>query len=283
MKNALTIDVEDWHHNIIADYTTWSDYEDRVVYSTTKVLKLLKKHKVTATFFVMGYVADQHPELIAQIAQEGHEIECHGYYHQFVYHLTPEQFLSDITRTRDAIEAFSGRRPIGYRAPYFSITRQSWWALEKLAQLGFRYDSSIFPVHNHRYGIPDTPRFAYCIKTDYGKLTEFPISTIKLGLNVPAGGGVYFRFLPYAFIKRMIAHINNEGQPAILYVHPWEMDPDQPILSGLHPLFKARRYLNLHQTEKKWDHLLTDFSFAPISQIFQKKLFGDTNDNPDCI
>jgi polysaccharide deacetylase family protein (PEP-CTERM system associated) len=275
MKNAISIDVEDWHHNIIADYSTWSQFEDRVVHSTDIVLRLLRETGVRATFFTMGYVADHHPELIARIADEGHEVECHGYYHQFVYHLTPEQFRDDVCRTRDAIEAITGRRPVGYRAPYFSITRESWWALDVLAELGFRYDSSIFPVHNHRYGVPDAPRHPYHIQTEKeASLTELPSSTLHWGINWPMAGGVYFRALPYPFIKRAVRRINDQGQSALLYVHPWEFDPEQPIAPGMHPLFRARRYLNLDKTERKWRGLLTDFEFGPVGEVFQREING---------
>jgi polysaccharide deacetylase family protein (PEP-CTERM system associated) len=276
MKNAISIDLEDWHHNIVADYTTWPDYEDRVVCSSAIVLKLLRDAGVKATFFTMGYVAEHHPDLIAQIHAEGHEIECHGYYHQFVYHLTPDEFRADLCRTRQAIESITGRRPMGYRAPYFSITKESWWALDVLAELGFRYDSSVFPVHNHRYGVPDAPRFAYQAETNRkGKLLELPSSTVHWGINWPVGGGVYFRFLPYPLIKKAVQQINREGNPALLYVHPWEMDPKQPVLKGLNPLFKARRYLNLDKTESKWRALLADFDFAPISEVFHQEIHGE--------
>jgi polysaccharide deacetylase family protein (PEP-CTERM system associated) len=279
ITNALTIDVEDWHHNIVEDYNQWSDYEDRIVFSTNKVLNMLEEAGVTATFFIMGYIADHHPELVAQVHAAGHDIQCHGYYHRFVYHLTPEEFREDVCRTRQSLETITSVRPIGYRAPYFSITQKSWWALDILADLGFRYDSSIFPVHNHRYGIPDSPRFAYRIRTNNHKaLTELPSSTLKRGINWPVAGGIYFRFLPYLLMKKAVEQINSEGKPAILYVHPWEMDPDQPVLSGLNPLFKARRYLNLGKTENKWRSLLSDFKFAPMSEVFRREINGDFDD-----
>lgn len=278
LKNALTIDVEDWHHCMIMDYRTWHDYEDRVVHSTRIVLRLLRDANVKATFFTMGYVADNHPELVAQMAEEGHEVECHGYYHQFVYDLTPDEFREDVMRTTRAIESVTGRRPIGYRAPFFSITEKSWWALDILADLGFQYDTSIFPVHNHRYGVPDAPRHPYQLHLDSGRtLTELPISTLRLGINWPVGGGVYFRALPYAAIRQAVKQINRSGHSAMLYVHPWEMDPDQPVLDGLNPLFKARRYLNLDKTEAKWRSLVADFDFGPISEVFARELSGATH------
>lgn len=276
MKNVMTIDVEDWHHCMGLDPATWSAYEDRIVQSTSKVLDLLREADVRATFFTMGYVAEHHPELVARIADEGHEVECHGYHHEFVYNLSPDEFRDDLCRTRDAIERATGRRPLGYRAPYFSIVRdRSWWALDTLAELGFRYDSSIFPVYNHRYGVPDAPRFVHTIETNgFGSLAEIPSSTLKWRANWPVAGGVYFRFLPYPLIRRAVKRINDEGQPAILYVHPWEMDPEQPVLAGLNPLFRARRYLNLDKTEGKWRSLLRDFEFAPMGEVFQKEIHG---------
>lgn len=279
LKNALSVDVEDWHHNMVSDYRTWSSYEDRIVHSTVKVLDLLREVGVKATFFTMGYVAKHHPDLIAQIAEEGHEVESHGYYHQFVYDLTPAEFQEDLLRTREAIVAATGRCPAGYRAPFFSITKKSWWALDTLAELGFEYDSSIFPVHNHRYGVPDAPRFVHRINTrNGGTLTEIPTSTIKWWINLPVGGGFYFRFFPYRFIKRAITQINREGRPAMLYFHPWEMDPEQPVLQGLNPLFKARRYHNLDKTETKWRALFDDFKFASISEVFKQEIYGCNDD-----
>ena len=273
MKNALTIDIEDWHHNMVHESASWGAYEDRIVGSTERVLRLLDETGTRATFFVLGYVADHHPELVARIHAEGHEVSSHGYGHEFVYNLTPEQFRSDLERTNEAIQRATGERPLGYRAPFFSITKRSLWALDILYELGFRYDSSIYPVLNHRYGIPDAQRFPHSASTSGdGTLLELPLSTVRLGLNLPAGGGVYFRFLPYRLIKLAVKRVNREGQPAILYFHPWEMDPEQPVMDGLPVLFKARRYLNLDTAEDKWRSLLSDLRFAPIREVFCKRL-----------
>jgi len=275
VKNALTVDVEDWHHCMVDDYRTWSSYEDRIVHSTTKVLRLLRETGARATFFVLGYVAARHPELVAQIRDAGHEVASHGYHHQFVYHLTRDEFRADVERSIQVLQEVTGERPLGYRAPFFSITKRSWWAFDVLAEVGFRYDSSIYPVFNHRYGIPDAPRFAHRIEFDgKGGLLELPISTVRIGFNLPVGGGVYFRFLPYRLMRMFVKQINREEKPALLYFHPWEMDPDQPVLEGLPVLFKARRYLNLDRAENKWRSLLSDLEFAPVSEVFQREIWG---------
>jgi len=275
VRNALTIDIEDWYQCIVYDYTTWPSFEDRIVHSTRKVLKLLRETGTRATFFVLGYVAAHHPGLVAQICAEGHEIASHGYHHLFIYHQTPDEFRADLERSIRVIEEITGERPLGYRAPFFSITKQSWWAFDILGEMGFRYDSSIYPVLNHRYGIPNAPRFAHSIEVN-GKriLMELPISTVRLGLNWPVGGGVYFRFLPYPLMKMAVKRINREGKPALLYFHPWEIDPDQPVLEELSRLFKARRYLNLEKAESKWRSLLSGLEFGPLNEVFQRDIFG---------
>lgn len=273
MKNALTIDLEDWYQNIDHDYREWPNYEDRIVAGTARVLDLLRQTDTRATFFVLGYVADAHPSLLARIHDDGHEIASHGYHHEFVYRLTPQQFRSDLVRTTDAIVAATGQQPTGYRAPFFSITHRSWWAFTELAELGFRYDSSIFPVHNHRYGIPDSPRHPYTVSAHNGHtLAELPISTLRLGINWPVGGGVYFRILPLFIIRRAVRLLNRRGYPALLYFHPWEMDPGQPVMSGIHPLFKARRYLNLNKAEARWRALLEEFTFGTVEEVFQQEI-----------
>jgi polysaccharide deacetylase family protein (PEP-CTERM system associated) len=276
MRNALSIDVEDWHHCMVPDYKTWSSYEDRIVYSTTKVLGLLRETGTRATFFLLGYVAASHPELVSQIRAEGHEVASHGYHHEFIYNQTRDEFRADLDRSIQVLEEITGERPLGYRAPFFSIINRSWWAFEVLAEMGFQYDSSIYPVLNHRYGIPNAPRFAHRIEVNgHALLTELPISTLRLGLNLPVGGGVYFRFLPYPLIKMAVKRINRQGRPALLYFHPWEIDPDQPVLDDLPRLFKARRYLNLDKAEGRWRSLLSGFQFAPLREVFQREIEGE--------
>ncbi len=274
MKNALTVDVEDWYQCMVFDYRTWPSYEDRIVHSTTKVLDMLRDAGVRATFFVLGYVAETHPELVERIAADGHEVENHGQHHEFVYKLTPDEFRADLERSGRAIEQAIGRRPTGYRAPFFSITERNWWAFDVLAEMGFCYDSSVYPVHNHRYGVPGASRFSHRVQAqNQASLVELPTSTVRMGINWPVGGGVYFRAMPYALIKRAVGRVNREGRPAILYFHPWEIDPEQPVLEGLNPLFKARRYLNLDKAESKWRSLLRDFSFAPVGEVFRQEIY----------
>ncbi|MCO5188464.1 MAG: polysaccharide deacetylase family protein [Anaerolineae bacterium] len=276
MKHVISIDVEDWHQCMVPDYRTWPDYEDRIVYSTQKVLRLLQETNTKATFFVLGYVAEHHPELVAQIKEEGHEVASHGQHHEFVYNMTPDDFRADLERSTDALEAVTGEKPRGYRAPFFSIVKKNWWAFDILSEMGFDYDSSIYPVFNHRYGVPDAPREPHQIEAGGGHLTELPVATLPLGVNLPVGGGVYFRAMPYAAIKHAIGRLDRSGYSAVLYVHPWEMDPEQPVLQGLPRLFKARRYLNLDKTEAKWRSLLTDFSFGPAGEVFREQIWGET-------
>jgi polysaccharide deacetylase family protein (PEP-CTERM system associated) len=272
--NAFTIDVEDWHHCILHDPAQWCKYEDRIVYSTTKLLDIVEEKGVRATCFVLGYVAALHPELVEEIHERGHEVATHGCNHQFVYNQTPQGFRADLERSIRTIAEITGQRPLGYRAPFFSITSQSLWAYEVLADMGFEYDSSVYPVLNHRYGIPSAPRFAHRVQTNGDtSLLELPITTIRVwGINLPVGGGVYFRAVPYRIFRLAWRHVLREGQPAVFYVHPWEIDPDQPVMENIHPLFKARRYLNLHKAERKLRALLSDFKFAPVRDAFGHRL-----------
>ncbi|MDH4135615.1 MAG: DUF3473 domain-containing protein [Anaerolineae bacterium] len=274
ITNAFTVDVEDWHHCILHDPAQWCKYEDRIVYSTTKLLDVIEEKGVRATCFVLGYVAALHPELVEAIHDRGHEVATHGYNHQFIYNQTPQAFRADLERSIRIIAEIIGQRPLGYRAPFFSITNKSLWAYEVLTDMGFKYDSSVYPVLNHRYGLPSGHRFAHRVQTDGGaSLLELPIATVRiLGINVPVGGGVYFRALPYRIFRMAWRHALKEGQPLLFYMHPWESDPDQPVMDNIQPLFKARRYLNLHKTEKKLRALLSDFKFAPVRDVFSHRL-----------
>ena len=202
-----------------------------------------------------------------EIAELGHEIGTHGYGHELVYKLTPTQFASDLKRSIDWLEQTGGKPIKSYRAPYFSITAKSTWALDILADHGIRYDSSIFPINNYRYGIPDAPRYPHSIITQNGSLLEIPISTIRLfGRNFSLTGGFYLRFFPYCLIKRTIQLINREGNPAVVYLHPWEIDPDHPRLD-LPLRIKLTHYHNLVSTERKLRTLLQDFEFAPAINV----------------
>jgi polysaccharide deacetylase family protein (PEP-CTERM system associated) len=227
---------------------------------------LLASAGVKATFFVLGYVAEQFPGLIRTIADSGHEIGLHSYYHRKVTNLTPEQFRSDLTQGLAAVENASGKKIVGYRAPMFSINQSRFWALEILRDNGFLYDSSIFPIRNIYYGFPDAPRFPYN-PFEGDSFVEFPMSTVRfLGINWPIAGGFYMRLYPYQLFKRGLKSINSEGQPAIIYLHPWDIDPDQPRPN---PTLREQftHYYNLHSAEEKLANLLQDFQFAPLCNL----------------
>ena len=271
MLNILTVDVEEYFHPSEVQRSLgdkdWALLPSRVEAETDRVLELLARHSAVATFFVMGWVADRHPRLLRKIAAAGHEIGCHSYAHQLVYRLTPAEFRRDTLRAVAAIENAGGGTPRLYRAPSYSITRESFWALEILVECGFQFDSSIFPIVHDRYGIPGFSRGAQIIRTPSGNIVEVPVATAKLsnGAIVPVGGGAYLRLLPYRFTAAGIRRINREeGRPACIYFHPWEMDPGQPrIASGL--VSRLRTYTGIRGMEKKLARLLTEFRFSSIT------------------
>lgn len=271
MINALTIDLEDWYQGLTStsqQVHLWPGFEDRVVQSTDRLLGVLERAGVKATFFVLGYVADQFPSLVQRVAEAGHEIGLHGYHHCKVSRLTPDEFREEVIRGRDAVEGAGGQRVSGFRAPMFSIDRSALWALDVLRDLGFCYDSSVFPTRNMLYGFPDAPRFPYH-PFGNGDFVEFPLSTVRLlGMNWPMAGGFYLRLLPYSLFSRGLRRINREGKPAIIYLHPWELDPDHPRPA---PTLRERftHYTNLHRTEAKLSALLRDFCFGPLAGLLQ--------------
>ncbi len=268
----MTIDVEDYFHVSVFDgvlpRTAWDSMESRVVANTERLLDLFDEHAVRGTFFVLGWVAERFPDLVRSIAARGHELASHGYAHRLVYEQTPDVFRDDVRRAKALIEDISGRRVKGYRAPSFSVTERSLWALDVLLEEGHRYDASIFPIRHDRYGIPDAPRWPHPMARAGGELFEVPGSTVRLGgTNVPVAGGGYFRILPYAWTRWGIARLNQvEGQPAIFYLHPWEIDPQQPRLRAS-ALGRFRHYRNLHQTESRLRALMGDFAFGPLDRV----------------
>jgi len=267
MENILTIDLEDWYQGLELTPPVWAKCENRVEQSTQKLLAILDESGTKATFFILGYVSEKFPRLVKEIAELGHEIGTHGHGHEFVYKLTPPQFASDLKRSIDSLEQTIGNSVKGYRAPYFSITEKSTWALKILSEHGIEYDSSIFPINNYRYGIPNAPRYPHNIITQNGSLLEIPVSTIKVfGRNLSLTGGFYLRFFPYCLIKRAIQWINREGHPAVVYLHPWELDPDHPRLN-LPLRIKLTHYHSLVNTERKLRALLQDFDFAPAINV----------------
>lgn len=268
ITNYLTIDVEDYFHvsafeNIVG-YKRWSEFEPRVVKNTETILSLLQQYGIKATFFVLGWVADNFPQLVKKIDAHGHEVGCHSYQHRLIYNLTPAEFKRDTKQSKDILEQIIGKKVNGYRAPSYSITKNSLWALDVLEELGFRYDSSIFPIYHDRYGIPDSPRFEYQLPAH--NLKEYPISTsLFMGRKIPVAGGGYFRLFPYWFTKMALKNINEkERQPFIFYLHPWEIDPGQPRMQNVKRLSKFRHYNNLHKTLERFTMLLRWFEFGPI-------------------
>jgi polysaccharide deacetylase family protein (PEP-CTERM system associated) len=267
--NAMTIDVEDYFHVSVFDgvvpRTQWEHLETRVCANTERLLALFAEHRVQATFFVLGWVAERLPELVGRIAAGGHEIASHGYAHRLIYDQTPAAFREDVRRAKGLLEDQSGTPVRGYRAPSYSVTPRSLWALDILIEEGYRYDSSIFPIRHDRYGIPLSPRHPFVLKRHGRVLVEAPASTIRMGpVNLPIGGGGYFRILPYAWTRWGIARVNNtEGRPVIFYLHPWEIDPGQPALrTSL--MGRFRHYRNLALTEARLRRLLREFQFAPM-------------------
>ena len=275
MINALTIDVEDYFNvsgfESHIRFEDWGKFEFRAEANTDRLLTILEENKVKATFFVLGWIAEKHPNLVKKIQREGHEIASHSYAHRLVYNQTQKEFREDLKRSKGILEGIIGEPIIGYRAPSYSIIKNSLWAMDILMEEGFLYDSSIFPIRRDRYGIPDGKRFPYLI---YGKnektLMEFPLSTITiLNAHIPIAGGGYLRLFPYRFIRWGLKRINEiEKQPIVVYLHPWEIDADQPRLQGT-VLSRFRHYINLHKMELRLRKLLKDFSFVPMKELYQ--------------
>ncbi len=274
--NAMTIDVEDYYMvSAFADvvkHEDWHKHESRVERNTYKVLELLDEHKIKATFFVLGWVAQHQKKLVRDIHASGHEIASHGYKHELVYAIGPEQFRNDLKLSKALLEDSCGVKVTGYRAPSYSITGNSLWALEILIEEGFVYDSSIFPIMHDIYGIPNAKRFPHIIKTASGTIKEFPISTVELKLwksafRIPVGGGGYLRLFPVSLINKAVKYINEkEKQPAVIYFHPWEIDPGQPRIQASRKS-KFRHYLNLEKTQGKIAYLLSTLKFKPMSDV----------------
>lgn len=271
MLNALTIDVEDYFHPTAMQATVappaWDTLPARVEGNTQRILDLLDEHRVSATFFVLGWVAERWPGLVDEIARRGHEVACHGYAHRLVYELGPARFRDDVERSKRLLEDRLGTAIDGFRAASYSIVPSTPWAFDILIAQGFRYDSSVFPIRHDLYGFPTFNRFAVRVRRPAGEIVEIPASTVRLfGTNWPVAGGGYFRFLPFALTCAAIRHLNaRAGAPAVVYLHPWEFDVDQPRLPA-GATARIRQYTNLHRTEPRARLLLQRFRFAPIRQ-----------------
>jgi len=272
MKNAFTVDVEDYYHvsafSGVISTKDWVKYESRVENNTNKILDIFSKYNIKATFFVLGCVAEKNPNLINKISKEGHEIASHGYSHQLIYNQSAKLFREETVRSKKILENIIQKPIKGYRAASYSITSKSEWALDILVEEGFEYDSSIFPVKHDRYGMPNAPKLPYKLKTIEGNsIIEFPLSTLNIfGFALPVAGGGYFRLYPYAFTRFALNKINKGNNPFVFYLHPWEVDPDQPkIKAG--KLSRFRHYNNLRKCESRLHELLKDFEFDTMANV----------------
>ena len=272
-KHALTFDIEE-HFQVSAFWTSerrrqWDSLESRVEANTLKIADILASRSTKATFFVLGWVAERHPHLVKELARGGHEIASHGYGHELISQQTPQAFREDVRRSKDILENLIGRTVLGYRAPSFSITS---WAIEILVEEGFQYDSSV----NERFRSRSTgqvgrPGTCYPITTPSGVLLELSPSTITtLGVQLPVGGGGYFRLLPYRATRMLLKRLENQGSQLVIYLHPWELDPAQPRMKGTF-LSRTRHYLNLDKTEQGLRRLVDDFVFGPIVEVIGGK------------
>ena len=280
----MTVDVEDYFQvsafSQRIDPGTWDHFPLRVESNTHRLLDLFDERSIRVTFFVLGWVAERLPGLVRSIADRGHEVACHGYSHQLVYDQSPKIFREETVRAKSCLEDQAQCPVLGYRAASYSITKRSLWALNVLTELGFSYDSSIFPIHHDRYGIPGSPPGPYRLVTAQGcSIIEFPPSTVSVfGYRLPVAGGGYFRLYPYPFTRLGLSHINrSEGRPFIFYLHPWEIDAKQPrIRVGFLSAF--RHYTNLSRCEARLRQLLQDFEFAPAAEILETSVISQAWD-----
>ncbi|WP_229474712.1 XrtA system polysaccharide deacetylase [Pseudoduganella lurida] len=272
----MTVDVEDYFQvSAFAPYIardSWPQRECRVEANVERLLAILAESGAHATFFTLGWIAERYPALVRQIVAAGHELASHGYGHLRASDQTREQFRDDVTRSKAILEALGGQPVLGYRAPSFSIGPGNLWALDVLREAGYRYSSSIYPIVHDHYGMPGAPRFAFRPNGPDG-LLEVPITTVRLReRNLPAGGGGYFRLLPYALSRRLMRRVNRvDGQPAIFYCHPWELDPDQPRIAGIGMKTRFRHYVNLGRMERRLRALTRDFAWDRMDRIFLER------------
>lgn len=271
-RHCLSFDIEE-HFQVSAFESPmrrrhWEQFESRVEANTERLLGLLDETGVRATFFVLGWLAERYPSLVCRIASLGHEIASHGYGHELITGQTSDAFREDIRRAKGILESILSQPVLGYRAPSFSITKDTMWATQILVEEGYLYDSSIFPVFHDRYGVPSANPEVHQLLTASGLLWEVPPSTVKcMGVRLPVAGGGYFRLYPYVILRALLRKLEVEGIPLVMYMHPWEFDPDQPRMQGS-LVSRMRHYLNLNKTEGRLRTLLHDFSFAPIREVF---------------
>ena len=275
-KNAITVDVEDYFHVSAFESrisrSDWNRYPLRVETNTRHIMDVFDEFNTKGTFFVLGWVAEKCRDLVLEIQERGHEVGCHGYAHELIYRIGPDRFRQDIHKARTLLEDICGKKIAGYRAPSFSITERSLWALDILLEEGFLYDSSIFPIRHDLYGMRNAELFPHRVTREKGAIMEFPLSIFRVKffrktVHLPIAGGGYLRLLPLWLLKHGIDHINRvERQPAVLYFHPWELDPRQPrVKSSLKS--RIRHYQNLEKTEGKIRNLIAAFRFAPMGDV----------------
>lgn len=266
--NILSVDVEDYFQveafSALVSRNSWDTFPCRVVDNTRRVLDLFDECNVRGTFFLLGWVADKYPSLVREIVVRGHEAGCHSYWHRMVDQITPREFRADTERAKACIEDAAGIRVEGFRAPTFSITRKTQWAPEILIELGFSYDSSIFPIRHDRYGVPDAPRTPFVMRTPAGYITEFPLTTFRLGrfVNLPVGGGGYLRLFPFIYTRLGVKSALRQNVPITIYFHPWELDSEQPRIDTKIPT-RIRHYSNLSRMGSRVQRLLSQADFVP--------------------
>lgn len=262
--NAFSVDLEDWYQGIELPFSSWDQHTERIRKGLDPLLELLAKHNTKATFFTLGWIGEKYPELIRQITDAGHEMASHGYSHEKVYDLSPEAFREEISRTKKILEDISGTPVVAFRAPFFSITNRSLWALDILKEEGYRIDCSISPVKTWRYGISTTPDEIFTIKEN--GLTEFPVSTFKLMTKNLGIGGAYFRLFPYLLTSNGLKQRTKQGKVNMFYIHPWEYDPQHPVVD-MERKAKITHYTRLSKTIPFTDKLLGQFKFDTVSNV----------------
>lgn len=271
IRNALTIDVEDYFQvSAMAPHIRrddWGSMPCRVERNVDRLLQMLADREVRATFFTLGWIASRYPQMVRRLVEQGHELASHGTAHLRASEQSPQEFAADVRDARHLLEDLGGVAVRGYRAPSFSIGHDNLWAFDVLSEAGYRYSSSVYPVQHDHYGMPDASRFPWEVRPG---LLEIPITTVSaFGRNLPAGGGGYFRLAPYRLSRWAIDRFNRtEAKPAIFYMHPWEIDPDQPRIAGVDWKTRFRHYVNLHRTEPRLRSLLSDFSWGRVDEVF---------------
>ncbi|MCP5160709.1 MAG: DUF3473 domain-containing protein [Hahellaceae bacterium] len=272
IRNAMTVDVEDYFHvsafEKVIDTANWNSMPRRVGYSTRRILDLFDQHNVKATFFTLGWVAERDPELVKEIASRGHEVASHGYNHGRATEMTREQFRIDVTSSKALLEDLIGQQVLGYRAPSFSINESNTWVFEVLAEAEYAYSSSTYPVKHDLYGVPHWPRFKHQLENG---LTEIPLTTLRIGQrNFPISGGGFFRLYPYWLTKWLLSRfIRTESTSGIFYMHPWELDTEQPRVKDISAKSAFRHYLNIHKHEPRLEKMLKDFSWGRMDDVFE--------------